>query len=417
MRQLGKGQSVVFCMPDEIRVKIRQYLSKETDDAIEVADVLQWAISETWMGAKQNMGLWTVQGKRFKWQKKLWDSFRDGGGSSMLSEDASMFLEAEGLTVKERHCARTSNTRQDSKKRAPEEFDEIDRRLREFGADHDVEANFQEQQERELAPEAEEEKQVERPEPAEPLAHVLHRDVLEFVRSGQLSLDSEAYKPAFEALSYTSAALKQDCISICDDLYVTADFANTVEMWGNSALMDSYQRPVQWVLTRYTSTRLGRIDLIMIISPFEAQEIRSYVMASPCVCLHIYAPRPNLGYKPLDSLDLFMEPQRVNPQLPLTLTIGLNLFAGQLHCETYDEYMRICMFLGVGYENFVSRHHSGTTTENIRRTPASFLDSLRPLMTRIRRSCESVDKTHIGTILDHRLLSHRQFIAATDADS
>ncbi|KAI9896164.1 hypothetical protein N3K66_008336 [Trichothecium roseum] len=283
MRQLGKGQSVVFCMPDEIRAKIRQFSSKETDDAIEVADVLQWAISETWMGAKQNMGLWTVQGKRFKWQKKLWDSFREGGGSSMPSEDASMFLEAEGLTVKERHCARNSNTRQDSKKRASEEFDEIDRRLREFGTDHDLEANFQEQQERELAPEAEEEKQVEKPEPAKPLVHVLHRDVLEFVASGKLSLDSEAYKPAFKALSYTSAALKQDCTSICDDLYVTADFASTVEMWRNSALMDSYQRPVQWVLTRYTSTTLGRIDLIMIISPFEAQKIRSHVIASPCL--------------------------------------------------------------------------------------------------------------------------------------
>ena len=47
MRKLGKGQSVVFCVPEEINTKIRERRLSPRNDAIGVKDVLCWALLET----------------------------------------------------------------------------------------------------------------------------------------------------------------------------------------------------------------------------------------------------------------------------------------------------------------------------------------------------------------------------------
>ena len=47
MRKLGKGQSVMICGPMEVERKILRCSGKSRCDTIEVADVLQWSISET----------------------------------------------------------------------------------------------------------------------------------------------------------------------------------------------------------------------------------------------------------------------------------------------------------------------------------------------------------------------------------
>lgn len=45
MRKLGHGQSVVFCVPQEIKTKIRKLLPEDNnDDGIQVSDILIWSI-------------------------------------------------------------------------------------------------------------------------------------------------------------------------------------------------------------------------------------------------------------------------------------------------------------------------------------------------------------------------------------
>ncbi|KAF4259859.1 hypothetical protein KXW81_000287 [Aspergillus fumigatus] len=61
MRKLGKGQSVVFCIPDEIRFKILALPHKCSRSDIDVADVLCWAVSETWVDIWRSMPLWAAQ--------------------------------------------------------------------------------------------------------------------------------------------------------------------------------------------------------------------------------------------------------------------------------------------------------------------------------------------------------------------
>lgn len=66
MRKLGKGQSVVFCVPEEIETKILTCTFKPDNASIDVLDVLSWAISETCVDVSRSMPLWAAQGKRFE---------------------------------------------------------------------------------------------------------------------------------------------------------------------------------------------------------------------------------------------------------------------------------------------------------------------------------------------------------------
>lgn len=329
MRQLGKGQSVVFCVPEEIQHRIQALSTKSTESWISVADVLAWSISETWLDAKRCMALWAVQGKRYQRQQKVWTSHRDQGGHTLSEEDADQFLEPEAQTLREKYGPTADPSGSAHSDTAAEEMDEIDMRSREFITEGH-EASLQQEAERELSPEAEEEKSVERPPPVDPLEHVLHTNVLTFVESGEVLLQSEAYMPAFESLSHTSAALRQGCYAPgCRSLYVTADFAKTVVTPRRSDLLDSFQRPVQWILSRKVQDSAGiAVDFMMIISSFEAQYLVQIIGSSKRVALHLYAPRPNLGFQPLDSMDLFVVPDLGHLQIPQALITRLNIFAG-----------------------------------------------------------------------------------------
>ena|SRR5436190_1936640 len=76
MRRLGKGQSVVICVPEEIKTKILARISKPSDSRIDVSDALSWAISETYIDIRRNLPLWAVQGIRFQHQSAIWNEAR-----------------------------------------------------------------------------------------------------------------------------------------------------------------------------------------------------------------------------------------------------------------------------------------------------------------------------------------------------
>lgn len=84
-------------------------------------------------------------------------------------------------------------------------------------------AALQEEQERELSPEIQQERQVQKILSAKPAEHELHSDVLKFVSSGVILSDSKGYKPAIEALRNTSAAKHLEVSQFPRSLLVTED--------------------------------------------------------------------------------------------------------------------------------------------------------------------------------------------------
>lgn len=417
MRKLGQGQSVVFCIPREIKTKISERTSKRDGLRVEVADVLSWAISETLVDLRRSMPLWATQGRRFENQKLLWAAARSKNGLNLSKVQASSFLEEEAQTLKHRYHPHAASkmpylSNQDGNN---ENVSRIIDRCVEFESLNFNSASLQEEQERELSPEIEQERQVERPEPAKPETHHIHRDVKIFVRTGELVAHSQAFLPAFEALRYSSAAAHLDVSQFPHDLLVTADFARTVKTTGRSYVSDAYQRPVQWILTSAGDRPPNTVKHMVISSPFEAQELLALINECRRVTLHIYTPRPSLVYRPLDALDLFTVGKPFDPRsVPRQLVVQLNLFAGQLYLSSFEEYTELCDFLGLAWrapeqgvlvraDGFIVPDHE---KRGFRDSPVKFL---KVLMMKIRRNCEEIEKTHVGKMLHGGLLEETDF--------
>ena len=103
MRKLGKGQSVIFCVTEEIRSKIHDHTSTHRDAGVSVADVLRWAISETYTEIRQSIPLWAEQGLHFVRHERLWGSICTAGLANISGKQAGEFLQAEAQSLESRY--------------------------------------------------------------------------------------------------------------------------------------------------------------------------------------------------------------------------------------------------------------------------------------------------------------------------
>ncbi|KAL4749322.1 hypothetical protein BDW72DRAFT_214126 [Aspergillus terricola var. indicus] len=432
MRKLGKGQSVVFCVPQEIESKILSIVGKPNGQDIDVSDVLRWAISETWVDMQRSIPLWAIQGERFERQNNLWNSARRDDETQMTQTLAEEFLEQESQSIEQRYRPHSDHDAPPFIQFDTDNNDNIRlilERCREFENINFQSTQLQEEQERQLAPEVEQERQVQRPPPTTPEDHSVHADLRYFVATGILKEGSNAFMPAFQALDDTSAAKylnvsefaeHSDVPEPTSGLLVTRDFARTVRVPRSpSSTMDDYQRPVQWVLTGIAHSSSGRtqktVKHMVVISPYEANELHSEIMKSKEVMVHLYAPRQNRNFSALDKLDLYTVPQTdtVVLNIPTALKIQLNLFAGQSYISSIDEYHEICNFLGIAYyaapEGLTVSPDGFIMTPDKAKFTKSPLKFLKVLMSQIRKDGHEIDKTHIGRMLDGKLLTVGDF--------
>ncbi|KAJ4354619.1 uncharacterized protein N0V89_006356 [Didymosphaeria variabile] len=423
MRKLGKGQSVVFLIPEEIRTKILDCTSKSVDDEITISDVLAWTIKETWGDLSRSIPLWASQGRRFETHKHLLR------GTVTTREHAEQFLEEEAQTLEQRYRPRSITTDLGSLgwDMTNENVREILVRCNAYGTMSLNPATLEEEQERELAPEIEEERQVDRPAPMCTQEHTPDKDLATLVESGTFVTGSRTFMPAFRALADTSAAKIIDLGQFPTDLMVTQGYIRTVKpppgLSSASLVSDYYHLPVQYILSvvklRSSSrsqnlANLRKVNALVIISAFEADDLFDRIRNSVHVTLHTYAPRINRTYQPLDSLDLYTIGRPFNPELPRSLIAQLNLFAGQLYFRSYDEYVEMCGFLGLA--STATAEGQAVQTDGFilppvgawkfRESPVRFL---KDLIVKVRREGEAIDKTHLGRMLEGEVLERSDF--------
>ncbi|EFX03462.1 hypothetical protein CMQ_390 [Grosmannia clavigera kw1407] len=425
MRKLGHGQSVVFVVPQDVQTQIQECRTHEEQQRdISVLEVLSWAIGETHNDLRKSMPLWAVQGRRFEKQLALWEKARAAGEEDdmivMTHDLASEFLEDEAKTLEERYrpmpegqTDSTTNMRGD---RTNMRLRQIDDRCAEVSRLNFSETTLHEEQERELSPEIEEQRQIERPPPATPATHSVHQDIRTFAATGRLAASSSAVLPAFQVLRATNASALLDVDMFPQDVLVTADFASTIvpEHFANKdQQLDSFQRPPQWIL----SSQPVSWDRVVIISPYEAQELLPTVRKSHNTSLHLYAPRPNLEVSPLDGLDLYTTSAARPPspeRLPLPLALLLNLFSGQLYFKSFAEYTAMCDMLRLSWQEASDTltiepdgyiHHADNADDipgsEFTQSPVPFL---KAYCSKIRRDGHSIDRTHLGKMLSGVLL-------------
>ncbi|KAK4495018.1 hypothetical protein PRZ48_013345 [Zasmidium cellare] len=425
MRKLGKGQTVVFCVSEEIQTKIREVTAAST---IGIPDILIWAIGETHDELRRSMPLWAVQGERFVRQEELWGQVRHSGATAMTDQQARKFLEDEAQTLEDRYLPRRYgdngsltqlNGRDDAR------CQEIVQRCRAIDGLKFDSSTLQEEQERELSPEIEQERQVQRAPLATPVKHTLHPDVEKFAMTGQLVAGSKAYKPAFSGLSDTTAGKQFSVVQLRNNkLLATNDFTESVQRQGGSSFRsDAFLRSVQWVLT---ACQQGSYipEYLMIVSPYEANKLYPRMNSSARVTLHLYKARVNSGYASLDALDFQTVPMRQPaPAVPRELVNQLNVFAGQLYINSYEDYVEMCSFLGlsphaiskemedagwkVSADGFILSDQDGRVggMSGVKNSPVSFLKSL---MTN-RRNGDGISKTHVGRMLAGKMFSASEF--------
>ena len=423
MRKLGAGQSVVFCVPEEIEMKIRATSKVSQGDQLSVSDVLAWSIHETWKDLRRSIPIWSTQGTNFARQSKIWQKVMDRDDPSMDQGTAKEFLENEAQSLESRYKPSDSQLVCSQASSGDYIIDGIAERCRLFDEVDTSAGALQEEQERELAPEIEEERQLERAPPAEPAKHDLHRDVIAFVRTGIIETESTdwGFKWAFQSLVETTAAKELDVLEFPRGLLVTQDFARTIKGRESEYIcMDTFQRAVQWVLT---DGRGGiEIQNMVLISPYEANLLIPEIKMSKFVTLHLFSPRKNSLYQPLDGLRLYPFPSNTPASIiPRRLTIELNIFSGQLYFKSYGEYAEVCRFLCLAHtaagddiilrpDGFIDPgcHEPERCPSTIfRRSPVKFL---KCLMGNIRRHGNGIDKTHVGKVLDGALLIEDEFV-------
>ncbi|KAK3045845.1 hypothetical protein LTR09_012620 [Extremus antarcticus] len=414
MRKLGSGQTVVFCISPEIQDKILESAGKSRSSDITVEDVLIWSISETQTEAHRSMPLWVVQGERFVRQEKIWNEVQNASGKTTLSKvHAEKLLADEAQTIDHRY--RPRHTQEQPSRlfdASDQDIQRIADRCRQFDDLQFDSTTLQEEQD----------------------ANCLRRSnrSARFREPHRLNQPSTAYTLtsymlAFEALRDSSAGNSFDVSQLAGDrkLFVTADFVKTVKQSGGASFVsDIFQRPVQWLLTSWMPG-VTVVNHIMIISPFEANALHESMKDGIHVSLHIYKPRCNSGYAPLDQLDLYNISARTTQlTVPRALVIQINPFAGQLYIGSREDYPEICKFLGlsiwattvgmtnqgwnVAADGFILSDDKGRVggQSGLTKSPVNFF---KILMSTIRRNGDGIVKTHLYSLLTGKLFHDAEF--------
>jgi hypothetical protein len=410
MRKLGHGHSVMFFASLEVDRRIRSVASKGPSDVIHTADILQWAMRETCDDIQQRAPHWAQQGMDHTSRYDVWTSFcRDELSSEDLSDK---WLQPEAKKLEDLYGPCNPSN---SAFLSPG----IRQRCIELGVLSLRNVSMDEEQEREVIHEVERERQVERPPRVLPATHSIHQAVVDFVNTGVVPTITTAFRPAFETLDLTFAGANETHIW-SPYILATMDFQKTISASGKS---EDYLRPVQWIV----SGRKAHNKVLVILSPYEANHLLPEIRSSDKVHLHLYTPRITKSMKPCDDLALYTIPAVPTSWTPpSSLMDQLNVFAGQLYLKDYETYIRLCRFLcvyardlqdeegiEVGCDGFISPNNRPRHLQSVYSFQTSPLNSLRELMG-LRRKGMRFAPTHMGKLLDGRLLSEDDFDACDD---
>ncbi|KAH9063764.1 hypothetical protein EDB83DRAFT_804615 [Lactarius deliciosus] len=404
MRQLGKGQSVMFFAPGEVDRRIRDLIQRDpgSQNAVGAIDILRWAMHETCEDISHHLPQWAQQGVDHHWRFSAYEQYRSTGDLRVLK---SAWSQRESRTLEEMYEP-VSNAQGAGLDREINNIPSLRERLDRLGVTQLTDSSMAEEQEREVNYEVEREHQVERPSKVLPATHIIHDDILTFVRTGKLPEHSTHIVPLFAPTDIDKAL--DSTIEWSPSPLATADFATTTE-YSNCKCLTDYLRPVNWVV----SSGSGENYVAIVISPYEANELLPIIRKSDKVRLHIYAPRVTASMRSFSDFTYHTVPESPTGAwtAPTYIRMELNLFAGQLYFDSKEEYDRVCELFAlhmahpgakhIEVDGFVRQpHRTGAKSPFSVSVIARFKE-----LTGFRRKGMGYNKTHLGRVLDARSLS------------
>jgi len=349
---------------------------------------------ETCEDIRHHLPFWAIQGLD---HQKRFAAYKEHTSSGDLDRLRDAWLQPESRTLEEMYSNAPCPAITDEVFSVPSMRDRIER----LGITELVNVRIAEEQEREVNHEVEWERQVERPPKAEPADHVVRRDIRMFVETGRLPESSAQILPLLVPINMAQAL--DLTTEWSPSPLTTTDFTTTVRN-SDGACLTQYLRPVNWVL----SSGSGKDSIVIVISPFEANELLPKIREKRRVRLHVYAPRVTSSVRSFSDLTFHSIPDSPVERwtTPGHARIALNLFSGQLYFDNKEEYESVCVLLAL------SKAHPGAEYSQVDgfvppeyRTgrPSPFSENkisiLKKLMG-LRRKGMSYDRTHLGQILN-----------------
>lgn len=285
MRKLGQGQSVLFLAPPEVDRSIRKAAQKTSDDNVRVVDILRWAMLETCAEIQHYVPYWAQQGVDYERRKIAQDEFLSSDKPDTRKLAAS-WLQPESRTLEDMYGPSTTSQGSDAMptvNQAAIDLVNIRARCEMLGVPPLLDTGMGEEQEREVSHEIERERQVERPPKSSPAKHTLHPHVKEFVKTSRIPTRSKGFIPVFRALC--DGPNQQEWPP---DLLASKDFFNTIQNQNLTGSANQYLRPVHWILSSESGD--GR-RVLVLLSPYEVNEMFLDIRNSKTTHLHQYSPR------------------------------------------------------------------------------------------------------------------------------
>ena len=356
LRKLAQGQTLMFLAPPEVHQNIVE-LTGKSEVELDGYDVVAWALEQSCQNIERSQPLRILQGLNHKRRDVTMDHFsktyKDFGNLAKNVDHSSAlvtaFREKEEQRLNDLYApaALKTNVIPGVIESSQNMSDPMVQTLLEMWGHLDSTvsegASMHEEHEREVAQEVEQETQVERPPMVNPLRRAVDPKLPKFVATGRLE-EYVHFSAAYDGIVKKTSVGLRERSDPWTHLRVTSDFARTVER-PQSGYYDSYLRPANWVLTCKRETKPS---FLLIISQYEANELMREIQdPSSGVNLHIYEPKVT---KSMGSVDFGMEPPSRSMEewqnLSKRLRRELNLFAGQVYLNTYEDYLALCKDLG-----------------------------------------------------------------------
>ncbi|KAH9056881.1 hypothetical protein EDB87DRAFT_1155391 [Lactarius vividus] len=406
MRQLGKGQSVMFFAPGEVDRRIRGLIPRGqgSEDGIRVIDILRWAMHETCEDIAHHLPHWAQQGVD---HHRRFSAYKQYRSTSDLTALNGAWLQRESRTLEEMYDP-VSRAQNAGLYRETKDIPSLRARLDLLGVTQLSDVRMAEEQEREVNHEVERERQIERPPKVEPATHQTCNDIRIFVSTGVLPRHLTHIIPLLAPTGIDQAL--NSTAEWSPSPLATVDFATTTKYrYLSDERLTDYLRPVNWIV----SSGFGKNSVTIVISPYDVNELLPIIRKSDKVRLHIYAPRVTASMRSFSDLTFHIIPEWpvTGWTAPAHTRTELNLFAGQLYFDSKEEYERVCVLFALhmahpGAEQIEVDGFVRPAYRTGKGSPfsVSMIATFKRL-TGLRRKGMGFDMTHLGRVLDARPLS------------
>jgi hypothetical protein len=413
LRDFGHTHSVLVLAPPDIDREIRGLkIAREqssAQDPLSMGDVLRWLFKQTIRNLSIGLPGWMEQGLSHR-RRQLAASklgFHDQNlDLKQLTQMAILELireweEEDAKSIEALYSPARDGHLLDSMKpinaelandRSYQNIVDVGKHLSIY--DHDI-VSRQQMYEREVELEVEIIRAVKRPSAALPERPKVHADIVAFVQTGQLPLNSSATLDVHRYLERFSFGNLSTKAAWSQSLRVTTDFATTVK---SPSTLDDYANTVNWILT---SSVHASQKIWFVLSAFEANALLDFIRRSKFVHLHAYAPRIR-SKNPIkaDSM-LFFNISGFGTDLSIDTSLRreVALFAGGLYIDNYSEYRELLDHL----------KQAGRAAGQVSSAESSPMINLLRALLGVRRKGEEIDLTHMGRLLQGRRLAERDF--------